>query len=144
MNQEPTDKSEQVWKLLDNASSVKPSAQFSRNVVREIRLNETSQSESLWKKCFKPTYALVALAVVCAIVALPILLQNETDTSGVAETDSDNTEHATTASGVESSTVISDFSSVIDDDEMVSEFLVTLSENPDILTEDDFDAFFLF
>ncbi|MGJ8671349.1 hypothetical protein [Rubritalea sp.] len=63
-----------VWKLLDHASEQKASSLFSRDVMRDIRLEE-QESQSWWKKLLSPAPIVGTLATAAACIALVLSSQ---------------------------------------------------------------------
>ena len=151
MNQESNQTDDQVWDLLKEARPAKASPSFSKNVLREVRLQQSEKKSGFWSQWLKPKYALAGLAVACAVVILPLAFDTSSPSSAASEGNTAHTspqqnpsKEAYFDSIQEKSTVINDFTSVIDDDDLVGEFLVTFSENPDLLSENDLDLFFEF
>lgn len=73
-----------VWKLLSHAGKVEPSLLFARNVVREVRLIESSRS-SIWNRITRWFSArpLVAATAGCALLAITlVVLSNVPGPSG--------------------------------------------------------------
>lgn len=89
VNSEVIDDKE-LWGLLAQSPAPQASAFFSRNVQRQIRLDEAAQEEmvgSLWARIFtKPrTFGSLSAAIVCVAVVIGMLsLKNPSDDGQVA------------------------------------------------------------
>jgi len=142
MNTQHDDNNDKVWELLDNASQQEASPLFSRNVMRAVRLEE-AESSTPWWKMFTNMKALVSVGAVaaCAIAVVSVYsgINNEipTNEGGFTGTQDPITEEVTTDIPSE---LISDMATYVANDEFVSEILVNLVENPDLLSADEMVA----
>ena len=142
MNTQHDDNNDKVWELLDNASQQEASPLFSRNVMRAVRLEE-AESSTPWWKMLTNMKALVSVGAVaaCAIAVISVYSGNNTaipiNDDSFAGTPDPITEEVTTDIPSE---LISDMETYVANDEFVSEILVNLVENPDLLSADEMVA----
>lgn len=146
MNTQQDDNNDKVWELLDNASQQEASPLFSRNVMRAVRLEEAASSTPWWKMLTNMK-ALVSVGAVaaCAIAVISVYSGNNTgiptNEGGFAGVQDPITEEVTTDIPSE---LISDMETYVANDEFVSEILVNLVENPDLLSADEMVAMISF
>lgn len=83
-----------VWSLLNNAeesSPVKASPMFSRNVMREIRLQQEDAPLSFWQKLFAPKFNKVAITLgataVCALLVTTMMSEQNNTAETITSVD---------------------------------------------------------
>lgn len=70
------DEKDALWQLLEESPPQEASPLFSRNILREIRLDE--EAKPFWKKLLRPQFALpVTAAALIGIAFLPFLTSPE-------------------------------------------------------------------
>lgn len=75
---EPQEQNDPVWKLLSHAQKSEPTPFFARNVIREIRLLESSQNR-FWNRLSQwlSSRALIVGTAACAALAVTLIVLSE-------------------------------------------------------------------
>lgn len=82
----PFDDKDALWQLLEEAPTKKASPLFSRNVLREIRLEKGAKS-AFWKKLFKPQVLFpITTAALLGLACIPTSSREASDTGTIART----------------------------------------------------------
>ncbi len=91
MSTPENEKDDPVWDLLNKAPTAKPGPFFSRNVVREVRMLESTQSGSLhargWRamtRFFHSPGGVWATVCLIALVAIPLIVSRPPATEQMA------------------------------------------------------------
>ncbi|MEQ1840562.1 MAG: hypothetical protein ABL994_09135, partial [Verrucomicrobiales bacterium] len=75
---EPQEQNDPVWKLLSHARKSDPTPFFARNVIREIRLLESSQNR-FWNRLSQwlSSRVLIVGTAACAALAVTLIVLSE-------------------------------------------------------------------
>ena len=156
------EREDEVWDLLGKASQEEASPMFSRNVLRAIRIEEEEAKEanvSWWQRIFagKRAFALAGgvaagLAVVAAVTQLTKAPENSelvassspTSTAPTTSEDSSTTVIPDLGPVAINSPLMEDITAATGDDDIITDFLIAISENPEILNSEEIDSLMSF
>ena len=107
-----------VWNLVDQASSLQPSATFVQDTLRRARL-ESAEKVNWWQKIFSPVGLLGASSAALAVIALVFTLNSDpTPATPEVVVQPEATEEWTEL-----------------EDALASELLVSVSEDPSLFSD---------
>jgi hypothetical protein len=135
----------ELWAILGKVELTKASPMFTHNVMREIRLQKTTHKASLLDSLKSWRSTLIGIGMgLCATTLIAFSVKAFSPKAGnLVENSADNKNQPAAALSDEpiknlaSSHLTSDLSAIFDDDDLVGEFLVTITESPEILSEED-------
>jgi hypothetical protein len=145
------DEDKELWDLLAEVPPAKAGSMFSRNVMREIRLEEAHSKSSLMKRmrAWKPALVGVGMGL-CATLLIAVAVKPSSQNGVVNQTPEPDVEKAIPqelkelAEAPATTELITKVSTILEDDDLVGEFLVTITETPEILAEEDIIAMLSF
>ena len=135
-----------VWSLLENtekASPIEASPMFSRNVMRETRLQDQEPFPSLIQRIFAPKFSKVALTIcataACALVAINLSSDqnNNPDTIVTTTTDTEFIQDISLEELSAYSEIISDDTQAAVADDFTSEMLQLADQDPFYISEEE-------
>lgn len=138
------DENDETWEILANASTQKASSGFSKSVMHKIEQSASHpQSSKIISFIRNPVWLTSAAACIAAIFFFNQTPQTQTDKENLVQ-QTVSTSITSESPVTIGSEILTEISAMIEDDQQVSNFLVTLAENPDILSEEDIYALMSF
>ncbi|MGJ8655032.1 MAG: hypothetical protein ACSHX6_01175 [Akkermansiaceae bacterium] len=132
-----------VWTLLDNteeSSPVQASPMFSRNVMREIRLQHQDAPVSFWQRIFAPKFNKVALTLgataVCALIVTTMTSEHN-NADSLASVDTSFIEDISLEELSAYEEIVAAEAEAAKEDEFTYEMLDLASQDPFFISEEE-------
>lgn len=141
------EKGDEVWDILENASETSPKPMFVQDVLRSVR-NIEEVSPPWWKRIFSPAPSLIGASLAAAIVVTIYFNtrnnseQASPDTEFSQATNLHSDDSTATISLQDDAELINEVIATSEDDDLIGEYLVSLAENADLLSDEDISNLF--